>query len=381
MKINRILSFIVILLLVAAGLFISVRGGFRADIIYVEKIRYDQLGIYEYDIARDKIRLREAVLGDVLDIIKKDGTWYRIIDNVMIYEKGKEVRTSTLPISCRPTVDNSKREVYTSSFCQTGFKDGKLFVRHTFQRVDLTFTSEYSATEDYTITRVDYIWDGKEFVRGEEKTEVLKNPFVEEFAFRNADFLNTMDTDYWSLNRKMSEVGWDYRYDGKHAYMGWLSSGDGNAWASGDNIRVVGNDIEITTKMFLINGRDEKEMRFRLKDFLRTEKTTNSYPYDDKEYSKTYMIFEAAGGKYYVMANTEFGDTPHIMDYFYILRPNSDKWAKIEPPRGVTGQLGTIEFSKDYILVSSNGQWHLYNLDGRLLKVWEEGIGKMAFMP
>jgi hypothetical protein len=376
---------------------------FHADIIYVERREVEPYEreilsalmpddnteyldtVYLYDMKTGEKRKMWSP-GTVLDVLKKGSSWYIVTDEAMLYENRAEKSTVKLPQPCDDAVKNISPEFYTQNYCDFGFKDGKFFMQHNRQDTTVKMSkiegfNLMQADETHKITRTFYESDGEKFVQKNQSVDIPKFGWVEEFAGMAADFQATLDTDYFSLNRKMNEADWDYRYDGKPAYYGWLSTEDGNPWASGDTIKLLGDDIEINAKVSM-KGAEEKEVKFRLKDFLETESITKYSNREKKDYPRSYMLFEAAGGKYYVMANTEFGDTPHLTDYFYILKPGETSFVKIEPPKSDEHpqQIG-ITLSPDHIIVQANeGKFYLYGLDGKLAKAFEGDIRKMAFM-
>ncbi|MDR3126559.1 MAG: hypothetical protein LBT92_02925 [Rickettsiales bacterium] len=360
-----------------AALFICAPA-FAADIMWT-RARGDDTEIYKYNTGEDKDEAAATYPGRVIDVIDK-GRWrYVFTDGAMFAED----RKSAYPFKCG-TTEKEGDSLVRRTFCRPYIQDGSVMIRHSQQDTNISFDSEGEPFESHDVAHTFWAFDGSGFSLVGNDRQKFDNSHPAAFARAESAFTDTWDKDYWSLARKSSEAWWNYRYDGRPAYTARISRGSGAVWASEPAIKDRGEDIEITAAMHRDSTADEKTVKFTLDGFLKSELINDSI--NKTAVPKRFALLEAAGGKYYIMANLAPGFDEHIADYFYILKPGETTFAKIAPPKAAgeafaIQALDTLSLSPTHVMVSANrGKRYLYNLDGRPIRTFENA-DKAAFMP
>lgn len=374
-----------IFLYIVTGLSLAACAGGRDsdpsyDIIFLQSKESADI-VYAYNVSDDKTTELFSSIDKVLDVMKKDREWYLATDkNVSIYNDGEKIPylIAKIPAQCDGRTDDKVSGVgnykYSEFSCDFGFIGGKFIVRTNqndiTEKIYIKDGLRYLDNKS-NIKRTVYELQNGAFVKISDKNDVPKFGWMEEFAFMAMDFDDSLDADYFSMTRKMRESRpWLFKYNGKKVPTWWATFGDDTPSAAAKTIKIDGEDIVIETSDY----ETKENFSFRMKDFRQTENL-----FGTSGGSAQFFIAPIANGRHYIMANVEWGDTPHIMNYFYILTPRADTWVKIEPPKQYNSeQLDVLMFSDNYALINANGgRWHLYDLAGKLIKVFEDGENKV----
>jgi len=339
--------------------------------------------------------------GQIIDVLEKGGRLHTFTDRAM-FANGW---SAEYPFECG-TFQHTGKWYQSSTACRPGQRDGFLFVRQTRQDIYARFANPEDAHgfEDYEISHIYWYLAGDTFKAIDTNVTRISGdgPFLLEQM--DSEFARSLDIDYYSLARKQNEVGRGVWYDGLPAYSGWIALGDDGVFGAEAAITTDGENIRINAKLRREGG-SEKTVQLFARGFLKTESLLtrgegrgelqrHGFPAvgfgvtrgpASVQVPQRYILIEAAGGLYYVMAPVTHGFNPQIINRLYILRPGESGFAKIAPPMPKTAGeqrllIGEISFGREHILVEAGGKRYLHNLSGKLVQTFDNA-SRIAFGP